>query len=797
MIRNYFKIAWRNIWRNKLISFINITGLTISLAFVGLIGIYIYSNLEIDSTQPKNLYRVSTAFVSSTTNNEIGSVGRALIPAIQQDVPEVQSVIPVREVPSSMRIKVKDHFFFDQMIYAGASFLTAFNFPLLYGNAETALKDPYSAVLTEETARKYFGSTDVVGKTILVEDSIPVKVTGVLKSLPPSHMYFDGLYSFDTWKAMGNDLTEWFTWDMYCYVTLKPGANVNAAMEKISALSMFYNGNEYRNNGFDVKHKLVPIRDIYLKSSLGGPNKGKGNSSQLNILSVIGLALLFLACINFINLTTAYQTERSKEVGVRKTLGAASTGLIIQFMVEAFVIVLLATVASFGIIAILLPVVERISGQTLSVKLFLSPTIIVAYLVLVLFTSLLSGWYPSLLLSKLNPAGVISKRYKIEGKGFSLRKALVVFQFSVSMILVIGTIIAAQQFRYIQKKELGFNKGAVIIINTAKAPYKSRIDGYETIKYQISQINGVRSVSGAAAFPGKYAWNGQVVQPEGYEANKSFSFEVIPADEDYTATLNIKMKAGRTFSKSFGTDAINGVLLNETACKQIGWKPDEAIGKRISTSGMDSGRVIGVMSDYNQHGLQSAINPILIFNGRKAYYNYIAVAAQLSNLKNTVTSLKHYWKQRFPGYPFEYTMLDEDISKQYKNEDQMATVVRLFSVLTIMIAALGLFGLTVFVAMQRTKEIGIRKVAGASVTSIVRLLSSSFIKLVLLAIMIATPIAWWLMNKWLAQFAYRIDIEWWMPGIAGLTTVGIALLTVSFQAIKAALSNPVKALRSE
>lgn len=794
MLKNYFKIAWRSLAKKKLFTFINVTGLTLGLTFVVLIGLYIYDNILVDKEQPDNLYRVTTAFSSETKNDEINAVGRALVPSITQHIPEVDKVIPLKMF-NGVTIKKGSDFFFDKLALAGSDFLTAFNFPLLKGDPVTALQEPFSVVLTQDIARKYFGRDDVVGETLVIDDSVPFKVTGVLQKLSPSHMSFDALLSFNSWEKWGGNFNRWFVWDMTCYVTLKPGVNKERAEEKIAALSMQYNKEEYSRFGYDVKHRLEAVRDIYLHSTMPGFNKPKGSMFQLYVLSVIGIAMLLLACINFINLTTAYQAERTVEVGIRKTMGAKSFSLITQFMVETLALVLIAFVLASGLVVLLLPVVEDISGQPISLHILYNPVVIGGALLLMITTTLLAGWYPSLLLSRLNPMGSIKKAVYKERGGFTLRKGLVVFQFSVSLILITGTIIATKQFNYMQNKDLGFKRDAVFVVDLRKAPYMEMQQHYDNIKQELSKVPGVNALAGSAGLPGRYGWNGQLVQAEGFAKEKSFTLEVIPSDMDYVRTLGIKMVAGRDFSPSFVTDATEGVLLNEEACKLIGWNASEAIGKMVSTSGMDSGRVIGVMQNYHQHGLQEKVGPVMIFNASYAY-GFMAVQVD-GDAKNAIAGLSAIWKKRFPGYAFNYTMLEDDLSKQYAEEDRLAKVINIFSVLTIFIAALGLFGLVTFITTQRTKEIGVRKVLGASVTSIIVLIAKQFLVLVGIAIMVSVPLAWMAGEAWLQDFAYRISIEWWMFLMAGAAALVIALFTISYQAIRAAMANPVKSLRTE
>ena len=796
MFRNYFKIAFRNLGRKKLFSFINIFGLSLGLAFFGLISLYIYDEWKVDRKQPGDLYRVITTYQSKNTgDDELSTVGRALVNAIAEEVPEVNNIIPVRSAGFS--VSYKKQYYYDKILYAGEHFLSAFNYPVLAGDMANALKDPYSVVLTENIARKYFSSTDVVGKTLNLNDTIPVTVTAVLKNSPASHIDFDMLLSFSTLLKRQYDMSQWFTWDLTCYVQLKDKAVPGVAEKKIAALSMLHNKEEYDGVGYNVSHKLEPVKEIYLHSKLGGINVPTGKIKQLYIFGCIGLALLVLACINFINLTTAYQAERTKEVGIRKTIGAKAGSLRMQFIIETFVMVFVAGFVAAGVMMLLLPYVSLIAEKELSPQLLLEPFVIASGILLLITTTALAGWYPSLLLSRLRP--MQSFRLSLPGKktySFSLRKTLVVLQFCISIMLIAGTVIAARQINFMESRPLGFSKDQVVAIPLRKIPRQNFVENYESIRQQLMQIPGVTAVASAGALPGRTGWDGQVVVPEGFTEKNSLTMEVVIVDHNYVETLGIAMRSGRNFSTEFSTDATNGVLLNETACRMIGWTPEEAINKTINTSGRNEGKVVGVMRDYHQHGLQQKIGPVLAFISPYAY-SYTAIRTGSTNLSATTAAIESFWKKRFAGYPFEYFMLDDDFALQYKSERRLAKVTSLFSVLTILIASLGLFGLVAYATQQRIKEIGVRKVLGASVSNITMMLSKDFLKLVIIAAVIAIPAGWFVMSRWLEDFAYRINISWWMFVIAGVGAMLVALITVSFQAIKAALANPVKSLRTE
>ncbi len=798
MLRNYLKIAWRGLLKNRLYALTNILGLTIGLTACGLIALYVYDEWRVDRFHEKGnrLYRViTTTLAGGKTDVAAGSVGRPLAQTIRREVPGVEAVVPVRRV--GMSIKYDNRYFFDTELYAGEDFLTTFSFPLREGDARTALREPYSLVLTESTARKYFGDAPALGKTLTLADTLAFKVTGVLAEPRPSHLNFGMLLSLPTFYALGGDANQWFTWDEFCYVLLQEHADPAAVERAIAALPMRYNGAEYHTSGMHVLQALEPVSNIYLHSKAGGVNRPTGSARQLYFLGVIGLFLLLLACINFVNLTTAYQSQRAKEVGVRKTVGAGVGSLLTQFIGESLLLAFLSGLLALVGVALTLPFLNDLIGKTIPLSLLAQPLTLLIGVGFLGLIGLLAGWYPALVLARFRPVDTLKGRF-VNGPddGAWLRRGLVVFQFGISLVLLIGTVVASRQLRYMQEQELGFDKDRVLVVELKKLPRKQFIDQYEAIKTQLKALPNVQAVTGVAALPGRAGWNGQMVYPEGRPKEQALSLEVIPVDHDYVPTLGLKMRAGRAYDPHFATDAQHGVLLNEAACKAFGWKPEEAVGKNVGTAGMDEGHVLGVLADFHQHGLQQKITPLLTFIAPFAY-RFVALRLGPQELSASVNQVERYWKARFPGYEFEYFFLDDDFNKQYAAEQRLARLFGVFAGLAIFIACLGLFALTTFTTERRVKEIGVRKVLGASVLSIVALLSKDFLKLVLVAVLIASPLAWWAMNRWLQDFAYKISIEWWVFVLAGGLAVGIALLTVSFQSIKAALMNPVKSLRSE
>jgi putative ABC transport system permease protein len=798
MLRNYFKIAWRGLLKNRLYTLTNVLSLTIGLTACGLIALYVYDEYRVDRFHERGdrLYRVvTTTLAGGKTDVAAGSVGRPLAQTIRREVPGVEAVVPVRR--ANFSVKHANRYFFDPELYVGEEFLTTFSFPLLEGDARTALREPFSLVLTESTARKYFGDAPALGKTLMLADTLAFKVTGVLADPKPSHLDFGVLLSLPTFYALGGEVNDqWFTWDEFCYVLLAPRADPAAVERTIATLPMKHNGAQYRQSGLHVLQALEPVPGIYLHSKAGGVNRPTGSARQLYFLGAIGLFLLALACINFVNLTTAHQSERAKEVGVRKTVGAGVGSLMAQFLGESLLLAALAGLLALVGVALSLPFLNELTQKTIPLSLLVQPLTLLVGVGFLGLTGLLAGWYPALVLARFRPVDTLKGRFVGGRDGAWLRRGLVVFQFGISLVLLIGTVVASRQLRYMQAQDLGFDKDRVLVVELNKLPRREFIENYEAIKARLKTLPNVRAVTGVTALPGRGGWNGQMVYPEGRPKEQALSLEVIPVDHDYVSALGLKLRAGRGYDPRFATDAQHGVLLNEAACKAFGWKPEEAIGKKIATAGMDEGRVLGVLADFHQHGLQQKITPMLTFIAPFAY-RFVALRLGPQSLTTSVGQVEQYWKERFPGYEFEFFFLDDDFNRQYAAEQRLARLFGVFAGLAIFIACLGLFALATFTTERRTKEIGVRKVLGASVGSIVALLSKDFLKLVFVAIGIASPLAWWAANRWLQDFAYRIQVEWWMFAGAGLLAVAVALLTVSFQSIKAALMNPVNSLRGE
>ena len=793
MFKNYFKIAFRNLSKNKVFSFINLMGLTVGMTACFLIFLYVKFELSYDAfnTKADRIYRLVTDLKTPSDNLHIGVTSWAFAPKIKSELPEVQSFTRVSH-GSFLITKGDVKFQEDKTLFADSSLFHVFDFKLLKGNPHTALKDPYSIVLSETYATKYFGNQNPLGQTLLFSgDHIPATVTGVMKDIPDNSQIKSDLFvsmSTLTQKINKGIDDQWGNFGATSFLLLKPGTNSIGLEKKFPLLLTNWIGTDMDKAQMHYTLSLEPLRDVYLFSDRDGSKSG--NIRNVYIFSIIAVFILLIACFNFINLTTARASERAKEVGIRKVVGASKRQLARQFIGESVLLCLMAFALVIGLSVLFLPSFNHLSGKIISHGIFSNFN----YLILLFFASvcigLIAGFYPALVLSSFKPIVVLKGRFSTGTKGILLRKGLVVAQFCISIALIIGTIIVYSQMKFMRSQDLGFNKDQMIILDSNGDSARF------AFKQSLLSIPNVKSVSLSSSAPG-------MGNSEAYSQieNKNGDMQVgtlarYAVDFDFIPQYKIKMVAGRAFSKDFATDTTQAIILNETAVKQFGYSsPDQIIGKRFDQWGRQ-GKVIGVMKDFHYRSLQENIKPLSMVIQPDAE-DLVNINVASTDLPKTLAAIESKWKQMIPARPFSYTFLDENFNKQYVDEDRFEKLFFNFAILAIFISCLGLLGLASYSTLQRTKEIGIRKVLGASVSGITSLLSKDFIKLVLIALVIASPIAWFGMHKWLQGFAYRIDIGIWVFILAGVLAILIALLTVSFQAIKAAVANPVKSLRSE
>lgn len=804
MLLNYFKIAFRTLLKFKGYAFINLFGLALGLTTGILIMIYVLDEISYDKFHSKadRLYRVGTAFSAEGSGdkgiNETNGwpVGKVL----EKDFPEVESVIYSRSA-SFLLVNFEDKRIREKMHFMTPEFFSMFSFPLVKGNPNKALNEPYSVVITEAMEQKYFKGESALNKTLIMADTLNFVVTGVMADVPSnSHIQFDMLISFSTFPILspGFNYNEgWGNLNVRNYILLKEGVDFSAFAEKSKNIYMDRAGEMLKNWGVSAYVAFEPLKDIYLKSKGGNGLGPLGSIDRLYLLAGIALFVILLACINFVNLATARSVYRAKEVGLRKVSGSTRQGLIRQFLSESFVLTLLALIIALALTGLFLPMFNQMLGKNYQILTLTNFSIIGGIIGLVLLVSLFAGYYPAMVMSGLKPTEVLKGRMQSSSRGIQLRRSLVVFQFVISATLVVGTLIVLDQLRFMQRQELGFEKDEIMVVNAARASSPNP-EAFETLKNEMKSLAVVSHVSYTNSLPGNPGWSGQVAYPEGKSGDEAISVEYMAVDEDYLSTLGLQLIAGDGFNKNHPADLSEGLILNETAVADFGWTtPEEAINKQItSPSGSPEGRVIGVVKNYHQFGLQQKIGPMVMDYAPEHSYLY-AIRYKAADTQNLIASIQTLWKKSFPGYDFNYFFLDQDFEKQYQAEQRLANVFSIFAGVTIIIAAIGLIGLVSFMVVSKTKEIGVRKVLGAGVFSITKLLSKEFIVLVIVANVLAIPIAWYFANDWLQKFAYRTTLNPMLFVWTALIAIGITVLAVSYQTIRAAMADPVKSLRYE
>ncbi|WP_207491516.1 ABC transporter permease [Aridibaculum aurantiacum] len=794
MIKNYLKIALRNLWRNKAFSFINIAGLAVGMAACFLIFMYVTFEKSYDTFHSKSsrIYRVLTDVITPSETIHAGITAWPFAPNIKTDFPEVEAFVRVNA--TSMLIK-KDNRKFqeDRVLYADSSFFRVFDFKLVKGNAETALKEQLSLVLSETTAKKYFGNADPIGQTVVVTGSeFNAIVTGVMEDLPEnSHLKADVLVSMATLTekfSPGLD-EQWSNFDAVSYLLLKPGTDPGQLEKKFPAFLEQRAGKLMKENQMFYTLFLEPLKDVYMNAERDDAFEN-GNRNNVLIFSIIAVFILFIACINFVNLTTARSAERAKEVGIRKVVGAEKNQLVNQFLGESLVMSLLAFVIAIGIAALLLPLFNELAGKTVSTGIFSNINHVLLLLAASIAIGLLAGVYPALVLSAFKPIIVLKGKFTTGTRGIMLRKGLVVAQFSISIALIIGTIVVYHQMKYMRNQDLGFSKDQVIVLDTHGNANKF------ALKEELQKLPQVTSAALSSSIPGgsnsKAYSEIENAKGEMQIANVDLYF----VDFEYIEQFKMKTIAGRTFSRDFGTDTTQAMVINEAAVKFFGYtSAKDAVGKRFSQWGRE-GTIIGVVKNFHYRSLQENIAP-LSMRIEPSRSDLLSIKVSSAQLPATIAALENTWKTIMPHRPFSYYFLDEFFDRQYRGEERFGTLFLYFAVLAIFISCLGLLGLAAYSTIQRTKEIGIRKVMGASIPNIVHLLSKEFLLLVAIAFLVAAPIAWYFMYQWLEGFAYRTTISWWIFLSAGVIAFLIASVTTSFHAIKASVSNPIKSLRTE
>lgn len=803
MLKNYFKTAWRNLRKNKVFSAINIVGLAIGMAACIIIMVFVGYEKNFDSIHTKNIYRLDEVqkFEGMVAPQNVALSMFPMGPTLKNEFPEVKSFTRVRQTKKVNINYDGKKIYLPAALWVDSTFLNIFDFKLISGDRATALQKPNSALLTEESAKKLFGNENPVGQTIAgySNDTIFFTITGLLKNIPPnSHLQFDALFSFSTIfrpEMMNNWGGNW----LVTYLDLAPNANV-AAMEKRFPAYL----QQHMAEGDNWKRYelfLQPLKEIHSGSTNithDYVNFQKFDKRYTYIFSVIGIIILVIACINFMNLSTARSAERAKEVGLRKSIGAERAQLALQFLGESVLLSFIALVLAVILAKLFLPHVVNLSQRELELPLFSNILLLLAIVGGTVLVGLISGIYPAAYLSSFQPVKVLKGSIQSGKNKSTLRNVLVVGQFAGAIFLIIATTFAVRQLRFMQSKDPGFNKYQVMII-----PLNNKAnEKFATLKKELLNNTLITSVTGAQQKLGNNLHQTGVVFHGDGPARELASSQVV-VDPDYLEVYKIPLIAGRNFSNDYASENAKAYIINESLAKELLKDNPKApftslIGKNFGFGGMDSvGQIIGVSRDFNFNSLHHKIETLCIFNQSDWGFGEMAIRINGQKAKEAITVVESAWKKLVPDTPFEYSFLDEHFTELYKADSQVSKVVAVLAMLAIIISCLGLFGLASYSAERKVKEIGIRKVMGASVQNIAILLSGNFLKLVLIANIIAIPLAWWGINKWLQDFAYRIDIAWWVFVFAALIALLIAVITVSFQAIKAAVANPVKSLRTE
>ena len=810
MVKNFLKIAWRNLIKNKAFSIINITGLAIGLSCFLLIALYVMDELSFDRFYPNadRIYRINSDIKFGGANLHMPVTSDMMGELLKKDYPQVEQYTRIYTFNGDKLIK-KGNDYIDEakVAHVDSTFFDVFEIPVIEGDVRHALDEPNTVVLTESAAKKYFNTTHVIGKAIETSDSKNrfYKITGVVKNIPQNaHFHFDFFFSMKNVNYNWGQLT---SHNFFTYLRLKLGTDYKAFEKNfdqyvdryvVPAAKAFMNINsmeEFKKAGNSLVYTMMPLTQIHLYSDRSFELSPGGNVQYVYIFSAVALFILLIACINFMNLTTAHSANRAKEVGIRKVLGTERRNLITQFLFESTLMVFFSLLIAVAIVYFVLPLFNNVASKQMAIASLFTPNILPLLVVLPFIVGLMAGSYPAFYLSAFKPIEILKGKLKLGSKSGGLRSVLVVFQFATSIILIVGTIVVYEQLNYIQTKNLGYNKDQLLIVDGISS-LKKNVDAF---KNEVLQMNGVvtGTVSGFLPVTNSYRSDNTYSKDAVMTAQNGFDMQNWYVDYDYIKTLGMQIIKGRNFSREFGGDSTS-VIINETTAKTLGYA--NPVGQKIYTSIDSKGAtaaltIIGVVKNFNFETLHQDVGPLCFRLGGGGGSGIFKV--NTADIKNLIASVQNKWKTLAQGLPFSYRFLNESFDEMYRAEQRAGKVALIFSVLAIFIACLGLFGLATFIAEQRTKEIGIRKVLGASVKGIVQMLSKDFIKLVAIAFVFAVPLAWWAMGTWLQDFAYRINIEWWMFAFAGIMALIIALLTISFQAIKAAIANPVKSLRTE
>jgi len=802
MIKNYLKTAYRSLLKNKGFTLLNVLGLSIGLATCLLIVFYVKDELSYDkyNVNAGCIYRITEDVKLNGTHQIAAATEAPMLEALKGNYPQIEK--STRLIPPGDGLFMSPNKFYfrkgnenileKKIILAESSIFDVFTLPMLYGKPTGALDAPHTAVITESTARKYFGQTNVVGKILTVNDTVNYKITGVIKDIPSqSHFHYDFLLSFASFPE--SHVNSWGYCSIHNYLLLKPGTDTKSLAASIQSIAIknSFSSSAWSTNGNYLHVILTPLLDIHLRSDSAYELEKCGSIMYVYIFSAIAVLVLVIACVNFMNLSTARSANRAREVGVRKVLGSARKYLIAQFLTESIMVTLVSAIIALALGWLLLPLFNQMANKHLAITPHSLLWLLPVMLVVVLVVGALAGSYPAFFLSAFQPIAVLKGKISTGFKNSFLRSFLVVFQFFISIGLIICTLVIYNQLKFINNKNLGFDRNQVLVIKNTNVLGKQA----KLLENEIKQMAGVQNATLSLYQPtGDERLKTGLFPDRTIDIKKDILTEFWSVDEDYINTMGLKLINGRNFSKNMASDTA-AMIVNEAFVRKYGAK--DPLNKTLyrDSYGIQPYHIIGVLKDFNYASLHNAVMPLALYytqdNGA------ISVRLHTADLTGLMTQIENKWKQFSPNQEFSYSFMDEDFDATYRTEQRTGTIFICFTTLAILIACLGLFGLAAYAAEQRNKEIGIRKVLGASVSGIVRMLSLDFIKLVLISIVIASPVAWWAMNKWLENFAYRMNVQWWIIALAGFAAIFIAFVTISFQSIRAALMNPVKSLRSE
>lgn len=801
MFKNYFKISWRNLQKNKLYTFVNITGLTVGIASCILIGLYVSQELSYDKFHNKadRIVRITMQYANEGVTQYVATTGTKAGPQLQRTFPSITAF--TRTVQYTPVISVGSKVFNEpHFLFADSAFFNIFTFPLVKGDPATVLAAPNQVVITETMAKKYFGSNDPIGKTLKINNGKDYTITGIAKDAPEnSQIQFNFVASFSSMRVSRQEI--WWTANYITYLLLAHPRDLEPVQRQVTAYmatDRIRQETRLEEHDTHLSFNLEPLTRIHLHSALDGlePN---GSITYVYILSAIALLILVIACVNYTNLATAQAQGRTGEISIRKVLGAGKGQLFRQYLGESFILTVIALLLATVLSIQLLPLFNQVANKSLSSSSLLSPLPILALLLLGVIVSLLAGAYPAFVLSNIRLMSILRAGFRLSSSGGNLRKSLIVVQFVISVFLMISTMVILQQLSFIQNKKLGFDKDHVLVLPAAGEEIHN---SYDAVKAAARQAPQVISIGGASGTPTYVQWTDDLTAMTG-TGKRTFSIKAIPCDADLVTTLGIQIIAGTNFNPAdmhlldTSNDYKNfrhSFMLNESAIKALGWTPEQAIGKTVTKG--SPGIVRAVVKDFHFSSMHEAIGPLVLFQDTQ-WISRMYVKVSGKDLPGTITRLQTIWKEYAPHQPFEYHFLDEDYNALYKTEARTGQLLGTFSLTAILLACLGLFALAAYTTAQRTKEIGIRKVLGASLASLTGLLSKDFLKLVAIASLIALPMSWWAMNRWLQDFVYHITLSWWLFAIVILLALLIALVTVSVQAIRAGLANPVKSLKTE